>query len=301
MHNRSAVSKSTTEFFTHPASNTRKPQSAMSRKILLNMSAQTFILLSCTVAFCFWLGSCTTQTPAKAVSLNFAAGPQYREVLIELERQYRQEKFNVTINYTFSGATALKERIERGESFDIFLITSQLVLDELQKKGLLLSETRKNLVSTQMVLMVPIDSQLTIADFKELTSDRIKTIAMGTERLGVGEYTQEILTNLGIFQQVKSKALWANVEVREITKAVETKQADIGITYLPEAKSSSKVKIVAFAPTNSHKPIIAGLAVLKNSQHPVEAKALLEFLSSPQAMSIFEKYGFTPISPSLKS
>ncbi|MEG4443851.1 molybdate ABC transporter substrate-binding protein [Microcoleus sp. AT9_B5] len=264
-------------------------------------SSRFLTLLSCVVAFCFWLGSCTTQPPTKAVSLNFAVGPQYRDVLIELERQYRQEKFNVTINYTFSGAKALKERIEQGESFDIFLITSEAALDELEKKGLLLSETRKNLVGTQMVLVVPVDSPLTIADFKELTSDRIKKIALGTERLGVGEYTKEILTNLKISEQVKPKAVWANVEVREITKAVENKQADVGITYLPEAKSSNKLKIVAIAPTNSHKPIIAGVAVLKNSRHPVEATALIKFLRRAKAISIFEKYGFTAISPSLNS
>ncbi|MDF0553654.1 molybdate ABC transporter substrate-binding protein [Kamptonema sp. UHCC 0994] len=255
------------------------------------------ILFSCVVAFCFWLGSCTNQLPAKAVSINFASAPFYRDVLIELERQYRQEKFNVTINYTFSGSTALKERIEQGESFDICLITSK-ALDEFQKQGLLLSETIKDLVSTQMVLIVPVDSPLAIADFKDLTSDRIKTIAMGTERLGIGQYTKEILTNLGIFKQVQSKAVWANVEIREISKAVESNQADIGITYLPEAKSSNKLKIAAIAPTSSLKPIIAKLAVLKNSQHPVEAKALIEFLTSAKAMLIFEKYGFTTISPS---
>jgi molybdate transport system substrate-binding protein len=265
-------------------------------------TSRFLILFSCVVAFCFWLGSCTNRLPAKAVSINFAAGPQYRDVLIELERQYRQEKFNVTINYTFSGANALKERIEQGESFDIFLITSKAALEELDKKGLVLSETIKNLVGTQMVLIVPVDSPLAIADFKDLTSDRIKTIAMGTERLGVGQYTKEILTNLGIWQQVQSKAVWANVEVREVAKAVESKQVDVGITFLPEAKSSNKVKIMAIAPKNSHKPINARLAVLKNSQHPVEAKALIDFLTSAQAMPIFEKYGFTTtISPSSKS
>ncbi|WP_234708689.1 MULTISPECIES: molybdate ABC transporter substrate-binding protein [Kamptonema] len=264
-------------------------------------TSRFLILFSCVVAFCFWLGSCTNPMPAKAVSLNFASTPPYRDVLIELERQYRQEKFNVTINYTFSGATALRDRIEQGESFDIFLVTSNLVIDDLQKKGLLLEETIKNLVSTQMVLIVPADSSLAIGDFKDLTSDRIKTIAMGTQRLGVGQHTKEILTNLGIFQQVQSKAVWANVESREITKAVESKQADVGITFLPEAKSSKKLKTAAIAPTDSHKPIFARLAVLKNSQNPVEAKEFIEFLTSSKAMSIFEKYGFTAISPSSKS
>ncbi len=220
--------------------------------------------------------------------------------MVELEKQYRQEKFNVTINYTFSGASVLKDRIERGESFDLILLTSKQALDELDKKGLLLSETSKKLASTEMALIVPADSSLAIADFKDLTSDRIKTVAMGTERLGVGQYTKEILTNLGIFSQIQSKAVWANVEVREVIKAVETKQADAGITLLPEAKLSKKVKIAAIAPANTHTPIISRVVVLKNSQHPIEAKELIEFLASAKALPVFQKYGFTAISPSSK-
>jgi molybdate transport system substrate-binding protein len=256
-------------------------------------------LFSCAVAFCLWLGSCTPQPLAKAVSLNFASGPQAREPLIELEKQYRQEKVNVTINYTFSGATALKERIERGESFDIIQLPAK-PLNELEKKGLVRLETRKDLVETEMVLVVPADSTLAIANFGDLTSDRVKTIAMGTERLGVGQYTKEILTNLGIFSQLQSKAVWANVEVREVIKAVESGQADVGITFLPEAKLSQKVKIAAIAPANSHSPIISRVVVLKNSQHPVEAKELIDFLASAKALPVFEKYGFTALPPSSK-
>lgn len=257
-------------------------------------------LFSFAIAFCIYLGSCTPQPLAKPVSLNFASGPQVREALIELEKQYRQEKVNVTINYTFSGASALKERIERRESFDLILLNSKQTIDELEKKGLVRAETRTNLVGTEIALIVPADSTLAIANFGDLTSDRVKTVAMGTERLGVGQYTKEILTNLGIFSQIQSKAVWANVEVREVIKAVESGQADAGITFLPEAKLSQKVKIAAIAPANSHSPIISRVVVLKNSQHPVEAKELIEFLASAKALPVFKKYGFTALPPSSK-
>lgn len=258
-------------------------------------------LLIFTAICCIWLASCAPRPSSEAVSLNFASGPQAREALAELAKEYRQEKPNITINYTFSGATALQERIEKKEPFDIILLSSKKSMDELDKKGLLLSETRTNLVGAQMVLVVPADSDLAIADFKDLTSDRLKTVAMGTERLGAGQYTKEILSNLGIWSQVQSKAVWANVEVREILKAVETKEADVGIVFLPEAKLSQKVKVVAIAPSNSYTPIITRAAVLKNSQHPLAAKELLKFLASDKALPIFKKHGFIALPSSSAS
>jgi molybdate transport system substrate-binding protein len=109
------------------------------------------------------------------------------------------------------------------------------------------------------------------------------------------------LTHLGIFPQIQRKALWADFDVREVRKAVESKEADVGITFLPEAKRSDMVKILATAPVNSYEPIITTLAVVKNSQHGAEAKALLDFLTSAKAMSVFEQYGFTAIASSLSS
>ena len=168
-------------------------------------------------------------------------------------------------------------------------------MDELQVKGLVIPETRKNFVSTEMVSIVPADSTIPISNFKDLISDRIKKVAIGTERLDAGIYAREILTANGNYEQIKRKAVWADTDIREVLKAVESKQADAGITFLTEAKRSDKVKIVAIAPPNSHQPLITTIAVLKSSTHVAEAKALIEFIISAKAIPVFEKYGFTAI------
>ena len=41
--------------------------------------------------------------------------------------------------------------------------------------------------------------------------------------------------------------------------------------------------------------VIYPAAVMKNSAHPAEAQAFLDYLSSPEAMAIFEAVGFAPV------
>lgn len=41
--------------------------------------------------------------------------------------------------------------------------------------------------------------------------------------------------------------------------------------------------------------VIYPAAVMKNSQHPDEAKAFLDYLSTDEAMAHFEGVGFSPI------
>lgn len=212
--------------------------------------------------------------------------------MVDVDQLYKQEKPNVVVNYTIAGSEVLKRRIKQGESFDLYIASSPKPMDELEQKGLILSETRQPFVSTKIALIVPKDSGLAISDFKYLADDRVKTVAMSLEGPGVSTYTKEILTNLKILEKVKSKAKLANTDVREILKAVESKQADVGITFLSEVDQSNKVKVVTNAPADLHRPVVTTLAVLKNSQYSTQAKEFIEFLKSPKAIAVFQKHGF---------
>jgi molybdate transport system substrate-binding protein len=72
---------------------------------------------------------------------------------------------------------------------------------------------------------------------------------------------------------------------------------DAGIVYATDALSSSKVKVVAQAPEKSHSPVIYPVAAIKSSKNPAAARAFTNFLLGPQARAVFQKYGFTTVSP----
>ncbi|HEY9809309.1 MAG TPA: molybdate ABC transporter substrate-binding protein [Halomicronema sp.] len=255
----------------------------MKKLYYLLLSIGTFVL-------CLWMASCSPP-PSQLISLNVGAAGMVRGSLEEINDIYQKEKPNVVVNYTFAGGGTLQSAIKRGEPFDLLLLAAVGPMDKLQADGLIVPESRRNLVTTDVVLIVPATSKLSINDFKDLTSERVQKIAIGTSRTAIGNYSKEILTNLGIYKQVQPKAVWANLDVREVLRAVENNEVDAGITFLPEAKLSSAVKVAAVASADSYRSITAVGAILKRSTEIPEASAFLNFLTSPQAVAVFEHYG----------
>lgn len=196
-----------------------------------------------------------------------------------------------SLTYNFGSSGSLQQQIEQGASVDVFISAAPKQMNALQEKGLLLAETRKNLLTNEVVLITPKDST-TVSGFKDLTSDRVKKIALGEPKsVPAGQYASEVLTNLGINNPLKGKIVFAK-DVRQVLSYVETGNVDAGVVYQTDAKLSDKVKVVATAPEKSHSPILYPVAALKDSKNIEAAKAFVQFLFGEQAKAVFKKYGF---------
>jgi molybdate transport system substrate-binding protein len=101
---------------------------------------------------------------------------------------------------------------------------------------------------------------------------------------------------LHLLDKVSAKIVFAK-DVRQVLTYVETGNADAGLVYGTDARSSSKVKVVATAPEPSHDPILYPCAVLKGSHNQEAARRFVDFLRSPAAEAIFVRRGFTIATP----
>lgn len=227
----------------------------------------------------------------KPVSLTISAATSLKSVLEEIKLAYSKEnpEVAVTINYGASGS--LQQQIEQGAEVDLFISAAAKQMDALEESGRIITDTRKNLLSNRIVLILPKDL-VTINDFKDLSDDSIKKIAMGEPKsVPVGQYGEEVLKNLDLYTAVLSKVVYAK-DAKEVLTWVETGNADAGIVYETDAKVSNKVKIAAIAPIDSYSPIVYPVAVMKDTKHLDAAKAFLLYLYNPLTKPIFEKYGF---------
>ena len=164
-----------------------------------------------------------------------------------------------------------------------------------RKKNLIKTETRKNLVGNQLVLVAPKDSTLNLKDFKDLTQPGVQHFGLGApETVPAGEYGIDVLKSLGIWETVKNKAVLGK-DVRTLLAYAETGNVEASIVFSTVAATSDKVKIVAAAPPGSHKPIIFPGTVLTASKQAKAAEDYLNYLASPEGMKVFVKYGFTPL------
>ena len=234
-----------------------------------------------------------TQTP---VTLTISAAASLTEVMGEIKTLYKVEKANVTINYNFASSGVLQKQIEQGADVDLFFSAGAKQMNVLKEKGLLIDVTNVKLVGNSIVLIVKSDSKLDISDFKGMTEEEIKKIALGEPKtVPVGQYSEEIFTTLSILDKVKAKAVYAK-DVKEVLTWVETGNVDAGVVYGTDAKTSDKVKIVATAGDDLYKtPVVYPVAVIKASKNVDDTKEFLKFLSSDKAKEVFIKYGFDPL------
>ena len=106
-----------------------------------------------------------------------------------------------------------------------------------------------------------------------------------------GQYAEQALKNLGVWEKIQSKIVFAK-DVRTVLTYVDTGNVDAGLVYKTDAAVSKKVKILATAPDGSHAPIIYPAAVLTGTKNQKAAEEFLSYLAGPEGKSVFEKHGF---------
>ena len=231
--------------------------------------------------------------PEPRRDLTLSAAISLKDALNAAAQLYRAERPDTEIHFNLGASGTLQRQIEQGAPVDIFISASEDQMNSLESQGLLLSGTRTDLLKSSIVLIVPED-KTGITSFQDLAKPQVKVIAIGEpQTVPAGKYAQEVLTHFHLYDQLKPKLVLGK-DVRQVLTYVITGNADAGIVYATDAKTTGEVSVVASAPADSHSPVIYPAAILKGSKEPDEAKHFLEFLAGTKAQAIFEQYGFQP-------
>ena len=121
-------------------------------------------------------------------------------------------------------------------------------------------------------------------------------LVMGNSDVPVGQYTQKILDYYGLEEETLAGAglITYGSNVKEVTTQVKEGSVNAGVIYCTDAFSAG-LTVVDNATAEMCGQVIYPAAVLKTSQHPAQAQAFLDYLSSPEAMAVFEAVGFSPV------
>lgn len=239
-------------------------------------------------------GVVTANVITKA-DLTISAAASLKAAMAEIQTLYKAEKPNTTLTVNLGASGTLQQQIEQGADVDLFFSAATKNMTALKDGNLLIDSTVKNLLKNKVVLVVPDDSKATINSFAGVTDPSIKKIALGEPTVvPAGDYAQQVFTYLNILDKVKAKAVYGQ-DVKQVLTWVETGNVDAGVVYSTDAKISTKVKVIATASDDSHKPIVYPAAVIKTTKNADASKDFLNFLSSDKAHAVFEKYGFTVI------
>lgn len=274
------------------------------RKVLACVTMCSMVL---SLAGCGTSQATETKENAEAaeVALNVFAAASMTETLTEIQEMYKEVAPNVTLVFNFDSSGTLKTQIQEGADCDIFISAAQKQMNQLDKdadpevntEGLdyVLEGTRINLLENKVVLAVPDGNPKGIESFADLGTDKLSLLALGNEDVPVGQYSEEILTNLGMLDQLEQEnKITYGSNVKEVTTQVSEAAADAGIIYATDAYSAG-LPVVAQADDTMRKQVIYPAAVLNISENQDAAEAFLDYLKTDDCMKVFEEVGFTAV------
>jgi molybdate transport system substrate-binding protein len=241
-----------------------------------------------------------TPTPEPPVELIVFAAASMTETLTAIADLYKTVAPNVTLTFTFDSSGTLLTQIKEGADCDVFISAAQKQINALDvtasetanpdKTDLLLAGSRFNLVENKVALVVPDGNPANILTFDDAIA--AKSIALGNSDVPVGQYSEEIFTNLGVWDEAFQKKVSFGSNVKEVTSWVTEGAVDCGIVYATDAFSAG-LTIVASAPEGSLKtPVVYPAAALNISKSPTAALAFLDYLKTPAAADVFRSVGF---------
>lgn len=255
-------------------------------------------------------GAQDTQS-AQMTELTVFAAASMTETLNQIAEDYKTVDPNVSLTFNFASSGDLLSQIREGADCDVFISAAPKQMNALDGSlkddadknpdGLdeLLDGTRIDLLENKVVLAVPEGNPKGIESFDKL-ADQLGAgevfLAIGNSDVPVGQYTRKIFAHYGIDEQSLTDAgvLTYGSNVKEVTTQVSEGAVDCGISYATDAYSAG-LESVDEATADMCGQVIYPAAVLRNSAHPDEAKAFLDYLTGEDAGRVFESVGFTPL------
>ena len=237
----------------------------------------------------------SSEASGESVQLTVFAAASLTETLNEISEQYKTVAPNVELVFNFDSSGTLKTQIEEGAECDLFLSAAQKQMNALEEENLINADTRIDLLENKVVLAVPEGNPADIQSFEDIGTDKCKLVALGNDDVPVGSYSIEILTNLGILDELESSnKITYGSNVKEVTTQVKEASADCGIVYATDAYSAG-LETVDEATADECRQVIYPAALTASTAHAEEAQAFLDYLSTDDAAAIFESVGFAMV------
>lgn len=230
---------------------------------------------------------------ACAADLTVFAAASLKEALDENVKAFNLKTGHI-VRVSYAGSNALARQIENGAPADLFISADEAWMDYLEKKNLLHTGTRRNLLTNSLVLIAPAGrtGSLKIAPKfpLALALDGGRLALANPDTVPIGKYAKAALIQLGVWSDVE-KSLTRSENVRASLVLVARGEAPLGIVYVTDAKAEPKVRMVDTFAANLHPPVIYSAALVAGKRNPA-TQALLVDLRGPAAGAVWIKCGF---------
>jgi molybdate transport system substrate-binding protein len=257
------------------------------------MLRMKIILMALLITISFPFLSTEVTVAADQQEIIVSAAISLKNAFEEIGKLFEGKYKGVKVSFNFGASGDLVRQIEGGAPVDVFASAAQKDMDEAEKKGLIVPDSRVNFAGNSIVLIIPADSKIRIQTFQDLGLNQVGKIAAGNPKtVPAGRYAEEVFVHFKLLPAIKEKLVYAE-HVRQVLDYVARGEVDAGVVYSTDAMVRAKdIKLVVVAPEESHRPVIYPAAVVTKTGKQGLAKAFVTLLASEEAGKVLEQYGF---------
>ena len=202
---------------------------------------------------------------------------------------------HMPLRLSFAASSNLARQIEQGAPANVFASADLKWMNYLAERNLIAADTRKSLLSNDLVLIVDAAKPVRVTiqkgfDLLALLGGNGRLATGDPKHVPVGIYAEQALKALGMWDAVQRR-LARTEDVRAALLLVERGEAPAGIVYATDAAVSKAVAVAGVFPRNSYERVVYPFAVTKAGDTP-EARALMQFLITAPAQDVFTRRGF---------
>lgn len=204
-----------------------------------------------------------------------------------------EERTGHRVFVDYGGSGNLMARVLVSGQGDLFLPGAFFYIEKLGKEGLI--HSHRLVVAHTPVVGVHRDTTQDIRSFEDLARPEIRVALGDPKAMAFGRTAMDILGRSGLKDAILKNVVVYGATVKQLAFYVAQGDVDASIIGRADAiQFQDSIRVVPI-PTAYFQSETIAVAVLKNAAHRPEAKLLQDFLSSHEAVRIFERFGFLPL------
>jgi len=208
-----------------------------------------------------------------------------------------QKKTGTPVHVTSGGSLALSRQILQGAPADIFVPEGPGALVPLLRVSKVNEQSSHLLATNTLVVAARAGSALPPATPEEIAGERFRQISIADpDATTAGIHAKHSLMSLHLWERLGTK-IRISPDVKKALASVESGEADLGIAYATDVRTSEGLAVVLSLPETSHGPIqyIAAFVARPGASRAV--RPFLEFLRGPEARKALLDASLTPAFP----
>jgi molybdate transport system substrate-binding protein len=238
------------------------------------------------------LTSAAMADPARAAEIKVVGSPGFREAYTGLLPGFEKTTGNkVTTNW--GGVTEVARRVAGGETADIVILPVAQI-DDLIARGKLVAGTR--VVVARSGVGVAVRSGTPKIDIS--SGDGVRRALLAAKSIAYstgpsGAHMAALIGKWGIADQLKGKIVVSPADT-PVGVVVARGGAEIGFQQVSELIHVKGIDYLGPLPADIQETTVFAAALHKDARSPDAARALIKFLSAPEAAPVIRKTGMDP-------